>query len=296
MLRGINRLHGAALSARDGEIGSVEEVLFDDEQWTVRYVVVNTGGWLNNRKVLIPPSALGSLDWDRRVLQVNLPRDRVESSPSIDTDRPISRQMEIDYHEHFGWPYYYACMGAANSNVVAGSGLNMGALYAVRAAENAVDNEAESERARGHNPHDNDDPHLRSSKEVSGYGIVAEDGHIGHVEDLIIDDETWRIRYLAVDTRDWWPGKKVLLPPEWVVRALWPERIVKVDVTRDQVRNAPEWDACETISQAFEDELAVYYAERRGRRRGRRRASQRSDRHGHPTTPGAEVPGPSASR
>lgn len=109
-------------------------------------------------------------------------------------------------------------------------------------------------------PRDRGDVHLRSTKEVTGYGIVARDGHFGHVEDFIIDDETWKIRYLAVDTNNWWPGKKVLLPHDWVIETNWPERKVSVEITRDQVRNGPEWDPHVPISYTLEDELAAYYA------------------------------------
>jgi uncharacterized protein YrrD len=260
MLRGVKELHGAKLRASDGEIGSVDEILFDDEQWTVRYLVVNTGGWLNGRKLLIAPKAFGDMNWTAREMNVNLTRQQVEDSPGVDADAPVSRQMETEYYDHYGWPYYWAGMGLANRTGLSGSSWNPGALYAVTAAVNATSEQAEEARARGGDaPHEHDDVHLRSSREVTGYAIVAQDGHIGHVEDLIIDDASWMISYLAVDTRDWWPGKKILLPPEWIISTRWPDRSVNVGVTRDQVRNGPDWNSHEPISQAFENELAAYY-------------------------------------
>ncbi|BDI34104.1 hypothetical protein CCAX7_61550 [Capsulimonas corticalis] len=264
MLRRVKELHGVKLRARDGEIGSVDEILFDDNQWIVRYLVVNTGGWLNERKVLIAPKAFGDMNWTTREWHVNLTHHQVEDSPGIDMDAPVSRQMETEYYDHYGWPYYWTGMGLANRAGLSWAAGNPGSVYSVTTAINAASPQALEARARGgDNPDKNDDIHLRSSREVTGYGIVAEDGHIGHVEDLIIDEVSWLIRYLAVDTRDWWPGKKVLLPPEWIISTQWPDRSVNVGVTRVQVRNGPSWNAHEPISPAFEYELAVYYGEQR---------------------------------
>jgi hypothetical protein len=262
MLREVKQLHGAVLYARDGEIGKVDEILFDDAQWTVRYLVVDTGGWLTGRKVLIPPIALGVLDWDRHLLNVNLTRDQVEQSPPAETDKPVSRQWETDYHDYYLWPYYWGGMGGfvgTMGGLSGGMELSVAQVASAEGEARSPQQEAEK-RAR-----DKGDVHLRSTKEVTGYGIVALDGHLGHVDDFIIDDKTWVIRYLAVDTRDWWPGKKVLLPPDWIGPTLWPERTVAlaVKVTRDQVRNGPEWHPHDPISPAFEAELSDYYARQR---------------------------------
>ena len=242
MLRTVKSLYGDTLQALDGEIGSVDEVLFDDQTWTARYLVVNTGGWLNSRKVLIAPASLGVLDWERRLLSVNLTRSQVAGSPDVETDEPVSRQWETDYHNYYGWPYYWGGSGAMGAAWYAGAG-----LAPVEAAPAQVPG----------------DSHLRGTLEVAGYGITARDGHLGHVADFLIDDETWRIRYLAVDTRDWWPGKKVLLPLDWLGLVSWPERTVSAAVTREQVRGGPEWDPREPISRGFEEELSGYYSRQR---------------------------------
>jgi sporulation protein YlmC with PRC-barrel domain len=244
MLREVTGLHGVVLHAHDGQIGKVEDLLFDDEQWTVRYLVVNTGIWLFGRKVLIAPVALGLLEWDRHVLNVNLTRDQVERSPGVNTDEPVSRQWEQEYYDYHAFPYYWGGMGV-NSNPWYPSAL-------LNATAPEVDPEDVS-RA---------DPDLRSTKEVTGYGIVAPNGILGHVEDFLLDDETWNIRYLAVDTRDFWPGKKVLLPPNWIEAVNWPDRTMTVDVTRSQVEGSPVWEPHAKISAAVEGELSRYYAQR----------------------------------
>ncbi|MDQ2687426.1 MAG: PRC-barrel domain-containing protein [Armatimonadota bacterium] len=257
MLRELKELHGNALHATDGEIGSVDEVLFDDEHWTVRYLVVNTGDWLRCRRVLIAPSLLGTLDWDQHTLNVGLTRDQVEASPDVDTDAPVSRQWETDYHDHFALPYYWAgpAQWGGLGPGIAGMMGDPGALMASGEGDERLSQPVADEQPQ--------DSHLRSTREVTGYGVVALDGHLGHIDDFIVDDEAWRIRFLAVDTRDWWPGKKVLLPTEWIGRILWPERTVAVEVTRDQVRSGPEWHPHTPITPAFEAELADYYARQR---------------------------------
>jgi hypothetical protein len=167
----------------------------------------------------------------------------------------MSRQWETDYYDYYAWPYYWSGMGGTGATMYPGFLVNISDSES-RDAQQAVDDRAWDRLSKL----DRGDVHLRSSKEVTGYGISASDGHLGHVDDFIVDDKTWRIRYLAVDTRDWWPGKKVLLPPEWVGKAIWPDRTVTMDFTRDQVKNGPEWDSHEAITPAFEKELSDYYA------------------------------------
>lgn len=141
---------------------------------------------------------------------------------------------------------------------------NPGVLLAATMGDAQTSQQTADERARDHeSARDHADTHLRSTQEMTGYEILAQDGHIGHVEDFIIDDETWKIRYLAVDTHHWWPGKKVLLPLDWIGQANWPDRTLTVGITRDQVRNGPEWDPREPISRTFQDELTAYYARQR---------------------------------
>ena len=258
MLRGVKSLKGDAIHATDGLIGKVDEVLFDDAHWTVRYVVVDTGGWLLGRKVLIAPSALGALDWDNHVLNVNITRSQVEHSPDVAANPPVSRQWESEYHDYYGWPYYWSGIGMSSSMPYPGvvfANLSGGSMVFGQ-PEHPDDKELDAVRDRR-------DVHLRSSREITGYAIVASDGNLGHVTDFIVDDQTWKICYIAVDTADWWQGKIVLLPPNWIAQAIFPDRTVMVGVTRDQVRNGPEWEPNQPITREFQRELEAYYADRR---------------------------------
>lgn len=197
MLRQSKALKGLKLSARDGEIGKVKEFYFDDENWTVRYMVADTGGWLTGRQVLISPHALGTPQLDAGIIPVNLAKKEIEESPSIGTDSPVSRQFERTYFAYYNLSPYWG-----------GPHLWGPSYYPYPADARTIQQASES-------PNDREgDSHLRSTAEVSTYRIQARDGEIGHVEDSLIDDETWSIRYLVADTRNWWPGKKVLVSPE----------------------------------------------------------------------------------
>lgn len=96
-------------------------------------------------------------------------------------------------------------------------------------------------------------------QEVTGYPIQAADGEIGHVEDFVLDDETWTIRYLIVDTRNWWPGKKVLVSPRWIERVSWSERKVFVNLPREIIKQSPEFTEDSLITRDYETALHRHY-------------------------------------
>jgi PRC-barrel domain len=103
------------------------------------------------------------------------------------------------------------------------------------------------------------DPHLRSSAIVIGYHIAATDGEIGHVEDFLVDEATWAIRYMVVDTRNWWSGTKVLVSPGWVARVDWDASKVEVNMTREQIKNSPEYDPSGPVQRDYEARLHDHY-------------------------------------
>ena len=200
MLNKAKTLAGYKLHGLDGEIGKVEEFYFDDKHWTIRYLVANTGSWLTGRQVLISPYALKAMEKDEQTIAVNLTKEQIEDSPSLDTDKPVSRQFEHAYYGYYGWPMYWS-----------GSYMWGNYPYIVRDPEQWKISAQEKEKW---------DSNLRSSHEVSGYHIQATDGAIGHVEDFIIDDETWAIRYLIIDTQNWWPGKKAWFLPNGSIESV----------------------------------------------------------------------------
>jgi hypothetical protein len=237
MLRSVKELHSYVVQATDGDIGRLHALLFDDLSWDVRYLVCDIGVWLPGRRVLISPAAFGQAHYETRLFHVGLTKEQVKNSPDIDTDKPVSRQHEIALHEYYGWPVYWGA--------VAPDGVMPPPPPAMEMVEVV-------EGQKG-------DPHLHSTREVIDYYIHARDGDIGHVEDFILDDAAWAIRYMVVDTRNWWPGKQVLIAPQWVTDISWGEAQVYVDMTRDQIKNSPEFDPAAPVNRAYEERLFDYY-------------------------------------
>ena len=233
------------IRATDGELGTVEQLYFDDETWAIRYLVVDTGGWLGGRRVLISPMSVTRIDWDNARLDVALTKAQVEHSPAIDTHKPVSRQHEAAYLGYYGYPYYWG-----------GPYLWGPAAYpAGLATPPAASTEAMAERIR----RESKDSHLRSTEAVTGYNIEAADGEIGHVDGFVVDDEAWAIRYIEVATRNWWPGKKVLVSPPWIERVSWTDSKVYVGLSREAIKNAPEYVESTPITREYENRLYFHY-------------------------------------
>lgn len=247
MLRRINDLQGLTIRATDGEIGKVDQFLFDDETWAVRYLVVDTSHWMPGRQVLISPISIGRTDWEAKRLEVKLTKRQVEQSPDIDTHKPVSRQHEAAffnyyrYARYWGGPFLWGPV-ALPAGVVVPQGEGAAAAMPTTAA-----------------PVESEDVHLRSTEEVTDYHIQAVDGEIGYVEDFIVDDENWAIRYLVVDTRNWWPSKKVLIPPPWIDRMSWEQSKVYANLTRAEIKKSPEYDESAPVTREYEMRLYNYY-------------------------------------
>jgi uncharacterized protein YrrD len=242
MLYSAKTLKGCKLHSLDGEIGSVSEFYFDDHHWTVRYLIADTGGWLTGRKVLISPHALIAVHKEEQYITVALSKQQIEDSPSLGSDKPVSRQYEESYYGYYGWPAYW------------GGPYMWGPFpYIVHDSKKWIETEPGKLEP---------DPHLRSTLDVSGHGIHARDGEIGHVEDFIIDDRTWAIRYLVVDTGKWWSGKKVLLSPKWIECVSWEESKVFVNLLQDTIRQAPEYTEESLLTRDYEIGLHQHYKRR----------------------------------
>jgi uncharacterized protein YrrD len=239
MLRSVNVLRGTAVHATDGLIGDVHDLYFDDHKWIIRYYVVDTGKWLPGRKVLISPHAIQPPDSREEWLPVALTRAQIENSPDIDTDRPVERQAEASLYDYYGWTPYWFPLEPAPQIMVQGD-----------AAER--ESVATAGEAGG-------DPHLRSAKEVIGYHVAASDGEIGHIEDFLIEDQKAEIRYAVVDTRNWLPGKHVLITPKWIKEVKWAESKVLVNVTQEAVRKSPEYISLDMLDGGYESRLHKHY-------------------------------------
>ena len=254
MLHSMHDLENYSIAATDGNIGEVIDFLFDDEKWVVRYLVVKTGNWLSSRKVLISPIGIQKTNWQEKLFPVSITKEQVKNSPDIDIDKPVSRQHEVDFLEYYGYPYYWG------DTCIWGDSMYPYSLYAgiVQYPEqlHEVDGLVVARNKAHSEQHQDDDPNLRSGNTIVGYHIHAIDRNIGHVSGLIIEDNTMAVRYLIIDTTNWFGGHKVLISPEWIKRMDWSDNSVTVNLTSKQVKEAPEYLSNKALTR--EHEVAVY--------------------------------------
>lgn len=255
MLHRMDRLLVFEVIASDGDVGTVRDLHFDDRRWAVRYLVVETGSWLESRRVLISPLAIDSIDWVGGVISLRLTRQQVRGSPATDSLRPLSRQHEISYFNYYGYPDYLSgplLWGLTPYPVIpddAGLPLTTGAIADL----------ADAADDRAGRDHEADERHLRSAVEIRGWQLQARDHPIGHFEDFIIDSGSWALRYIVVDTATWWIGRHVVVPVHWILQLDDERRAIDVDVQREQIRSAPEYDPAIELSRDYETQLFGHY-------------------------------------
>jgi sporulation protein YlmC with PRC-barrel domain len=226
MLQSIKQLYGHKLGASDGDIGHVKDFYFDDQNWAVRYLAVDTGSWLPGRQVLISPHAFGSLHQAGKLLLVKLTRRQIENSPSIESHKPVTRQYEEEYYRYYGWPYYWQGGGLWGT-----SAFPILELPAKRLP---------SERAPASGPQPKRaDTHLRSTQAMNGYHIKKSDDSIGQVCDFMMDQKSWAIRELVIKTGHWLSGREVQIPTNKVDRISYEESTVFVNVSRESIEQSP---------------------------------------------------------
>jgi hypothetical protein len=249
MLRNASEINGYAIAASDGRLGTVADFLFDDVSWSVRWLVVDTGKWLSGRKVLLPPAVFGRPDPDDGEFAVGLTMQQVKDSPDIGSARPVSRQIETNIYDYYGWQPYWGTdllMGG-----FAGGGKARSVSPVPESMLQAEDIAAAQRRK--------DDPHLRSFEAITGYHIHASDGEIGHVQDFLFEETDWKVRYLVVDTQNWWPGKRILIAPRSVRGIDWTDNQVNLKVDCQTVKDSPAYDASTTVDRAYETNFEKHY-------------------------------------
>jgi sporulation protein YlmC with PRC-barrel domain len=242
VLHRMKDLEGYTIGAIDGIIGHVKDFYLDDEAWVIRYLVVETGDWLSHRHVLISPIAINQPNWSEKIFPAALTQEQVKNSPGIDTDKPVSRQQEMGYLDYYAYPYYWGggdfwgdSASPGMMSWAAGGGATASEARRVHAEKMRIASKANPD-SRQH-----EDPHLRSGNEILSYDVHASDGDIGHVQGLLVDEKAWAIRYLIVNTSNWWVGHQVLIAPQWIEGVSWEDGKVSVSLTRDAVRGSPPY-------------------------------------------------------
>jgi uncharacterized protein YrrD len=240
----IKDLEGLKIKAEDGEIGHIADAYVDDSNWAVRYLVVATGPWLFGKRVLISPNSVERIDWAGSSVCVRLSTEQVRNSPDIDTDRPISRQQEAEYHLYYNFPPYWG-------------GVALWGRYETPGGEpDATDEEAAKQDKKYGARWDS---HLRSAKEVRGYRLLATDGQVGHIDNFLMDSTTWAIRYMAINTGGWLKRHEVLFIPKLVDRVIWADAAINVNTSKELLETAPEYRPDKTIDRAMEQALFDHF-------------------------------------
>jgi uncharacterized protein YrrD len=245
MLRSLQDLEGYTIAATDGDVGEVKDCYFDDEAWVVRYLLVETGSWLSSRKVLISPRSIQQPEWESHNLPTGVDKQHIENSPAIDTDQPIYRHHEMQHVSYYGYSSYWSTTGA-QAKELSQSGSDEGQALQQQARQTPL-------------PHQDNDLRLRSCKAIMGYHIKALDGEIGHVESVLINEDTWAVQYLVVNTSNWWLGHCVVIAPEWIDEVSWHDKIISLDLERAAVRASPAYEPSQQLSREGEQSLYDHY-------------------------------------
>lgn len=229
MLIATKQLLRCTLEGADDVVGDVDDLLFDGRNWVVRYLEINVGRWLTGRRVVLSPRVVQLADYTSCRLRTQLSREDVEQGPPLDANRPVEFQKEVDLARHYAW-------GSEWADVMEGADEAKGAT----------------------------DPNLRSAAAVAGYSIQAMDGEIGHVEDFLVDDAAdqggqWGIRYLVINTRNWLPGRSVVIPPLWAEAIEWEQQRVQIGLTKDVIQNSPPYDPESPVNRQYEEVFYDYY-------------------------------------
>ena len=242
-------LVGYEIEAEDGKVGTVTDLLFDDRNWRFRWLVVETGSWFTQRQVLLHPSSIRKVDHGNKTLSARLTRQQVKDSPSVTTDEPVSRQKEVLLYDYYGWDPLWGT-GLYDLNMLGGY-IGPPSYFGPKDIERAEEMAARIE---------DNDPNLRSLTVMTGYHVHATDGNIGHIENVLIDDAGWDIRYFIVDTSNWWMGKHVLLSPYSVEDVSWGSHEIRVKISKAKVEQSAPWDPEKHISELEERALHKHYS------------------------------------
>jgi uncharacterized protein YrrD len=239
MLQNLKQIEGRALQATDGTLGEVKDFYFDDAHWHIRYLVVETGAWLNSRRVLISPDVVRASETDRDVIRVDLTMEQVRNSPEVNADNPVAHEQEAALRTYYGWPSYWDTFASVAAPII--NTLGPGYIPPAVPAEPAGD------------------PRLRSANQMQGCRIEATDGSIGHVEDFLVDEKGWRMRYLVIDTGHWLPGRKVIVAPNWIQNVSWEDRTVTLGLTQKSIESSPPYKATASWNREYVERLHDYY-------------------------------------
>ena len=249
MLSDVRAMLGYSVRATDDALGKVDDLLINDETWRLRYLVVDTRRWLPSRQVLLAPASLGSPDHTEHEVPVNLTKQQVQDSPPVEADKPVSRQQEEALAMHYDWPADWAAPSLSAGGPIVGAEAKRRTDVPASAMEGSLEERVAQES----------DTHLRSAKELSGYEVVGRDGKVGKVDDFLIDDKDWVLRYFVIDTGGLFSHNRVLLPTDAATSINWKDKSVHFDLTGKQIEESPGYDPSVPLNRGYEERLYSHF-------------------------------------
>lgn len=234
---------GCTAQAIDGKAGSIHDILFDDDSWKVRYLVVRSGVWLEERMVLIPPQAFLYATEGAHEVHVTLSCDQIRQSRSLEADPPFYLQRQIDAATTA--PTLWMTYGSLYDPVIP--------LYGP-ALMQAPPEGADVKREKP-----DYDPHLRSVREISGYQLEDADGEAGQLVGFLVDNEVWALRYVVIQTGSWFAKQQRLLTVSHISAINWERRTLTTSLHRERIAASPEYADALLLDPAFENRLLQYY-------------------------------------
>lgn len=273
MLHKAHTLIGTKIHATDGEMGHIEDFYFDDAKWMVRYMIVRTGSWFSGKRVMLAPSTIRDVIWEKHSIFVNLSQEQITKSPDLNMEMPVTREQEIELVQQLNYPDFWSgtpgpiddaisTMGFAATGVAvmgtgpAGSPPEVpdeiaSDIYSTDISNssmlgpdssNTAEGEVEASVTRAAQAGAMG-VQLHEVKRLTGFHVVGNDEPVGKVSDFMIDDESWQIPSLLVDTTAWWPGGEVLVATDLITGITPSHSQVHINATRDQVKGSPEYKA-----------------------------------------------------
>ncbi|MEN6451321.1 MAG: hypothetical protein ABFC96_12590 [Thermoguttaceae bacterium] len=206
MLISTRHAYGATLEGPQGRLGALYDILFDDQSWEVRHLLISRDRWFHGRQVLVDPEMIQWTDWRNRKLFTRMTKEDIDGCPGPETDLPDARRQASQSPQVLVWEAYW-------TGVLDGG----------------------PEQQEGN-------PHLRSTKVLNGLHIHCTDGLFGHIDDFLVDDQAWTIRHLVVETRNWWPGKHVLIEPSSIRSIHWEDGEIYLSLSRQEVLSRPAYE------------------------------------------------------
>jgi uncharacterized protein YrrD len=222
MIASINMLTGAAVNAVDGEVGTLEDFMINDQNWAVGYLVVMSGDWTDRRKLLFPPATVKEAENKVKVFNLGVDRSTVEQSPNFDLKASLTRQQEIELHQHYGLPIFSDSKLGPETQPLAELLSDM--------REHGVEIPGDEIHSR-----------LFSFEDMKKFSVEARDGSLGSIEDLLVDLSTWKVQYMVLSTGSLLNNRQVLSAPGWIEKIDRDARTIQVDLAKETIENSPEY-------------------------------------------------------